>query len=62
LAGRELTGALSFARSDVAVPDLHDWTAVPVPGHTLGSVALFRPADRVLLTGDAVLTACIGGP
>ena len=45
-----------------AVPGLPDWTAVPVPGHTVGSVALFRPADRALLTGDAVLTVDIAAP
>jgi len=39
-----------------AVPGLPDWRCVPTPGHTPGHVAFFRPADRVLLTGDAVLT------
>jgi glyoxylase-like metal-dependent hydrolase (beta-lactamase superfamily II) len=37
-------------------PGLPDWTCVAVPGHTPGSVAFFRPRDRVLLTGDALLT------
>ena len=40
-----------------AVPGLPDWRCVPVPGHTPGHVAFFRERDRVLLTGDAVLTA-----
>jgi NADPH:quinone reductase-like Zn-dependent oxidoreductase len=44
------------------VPGLPDWTTVPVPGHTVDSVALFRPVDRVLLTGDAVLTVDVGAP
>lgn len=39
-----------------AVPGLPGWRCVATPGHTPGSVAFFRPADRVLLTGDAVLT------
>lgn len=38
------------------VPGLPDWQAVPTPGHTPGHVAFFRPADRVLITGDAALT------
>ena len=38
------------------VPGLPDWQAVPTPGHTPGHVAFFRSKDRVLVTGDAVLT------
>jgi len=38
------------------VPGLPDWRCIPVPGHTPGHVAFFRSADRVLITGDAVLT------
>jgi len=38
------------------VPGLPDWQAVPTPGHTPGHVAFFRGTDRVLITGDAVLT------
>ncbi len=38
------------------VPGLPDWQAVPTPGHTPGHVAFFRAKDRVLITGDAVLT------
>lgn len=37
-------------------PGLHDWDVIPTPGHTPGHVAYFRPSDRVLITGDAVLT------
>ena len=39
-----------------AVPGLPDWEAVPTPGHTPGHVAFFRRQDRVLVTGDALLT------
>ena len=38
------------------VPGLPGWRAVPTPGHTPGHVAFFRSQDRVLITGDAVLT------
>jgi len=38
------------------VPGLPDWQAVHTPGHTPGHLAFFRGKDRVLITGDAVLT------
>ena len=38
------------------VPGLPGWEAVHTPGHTPGHVAFFRRSDRVLLTGDALLT------
>jgi glyoxylase-like metal-dependent hydrolase (beta-lactamase superfamily II) len=38
------------------VPGLPDWVCVPTPGHTPGHVSLFRPADRVAITGDALVT------
>jgi glyoxylase-like metal-dependent hydrolase (beta-lactamase superfamily II) len=38
------------------VPGLPDWICVPTPGHTPGHVAFFRPGDRTLIAGDAVLT------
>jgi len=41
---------------EAGAPGLPEWTCVPTPGHTPGHVAFFRPADRTLITGDAVLT------
>ena len=38
------------------VPGLPDWQCVATPGHTPGHVAFFRASDRLLITGDAVLT------
>ena len=38
------------------VPNLPDWEGIHTPGHTPGHVSFFRPSDRVLITGDAVLT------
>ena len=58
-ASRSRNSLESVARAfDMAsgVPGLPDWQVVPTPGHTPGHVAFFRPADRVLITGDAVLT------
>lgn len=40
----------------IPVPGLPDWVAIPTPGHTPGHVALFRERDRVLLSGDSVVT------
>lgn len=40
---------------DTGVPGLPDWEYIPTPGHTPGHVAFFRPGDRVLIAGDAVL-------
>jgi len=41
---------------DAAVPNLPDWECIHTPGHTPGQVAFFRKGDRVLITGDALLT------
>ena len=38
------------------VPGLPGWACIPTPGHTPGHVSYFRPGDRVLISGDAVLT------
>jgi glyoxylase-like metal-dependent hydrolase (beta-lactamase superfamily II) len=38
------------------LPGLPDWEAVHTPGHTPGHVAFFRRDDRVLITGDALVT------
>jgi glyoxylase-like metal-dependent hydrolase (beta-lactamase superfamily II) len=42
-----------------SIPGLPDWVAVHTPGHTPGHVALFRPEDRVLITGDALVTMAV---
>lgn len=39
-----------------APPGLPDWEAVPSSGHTPGHVAFFRRSDRVLISGDALLS------
>ncbi len=40
-----------------ALPGVPDWRCVPAPGHTPGQAAFFRASDRVLLTGDAIVTS-----
>lgn len=41
---------------DDVPPGLTGWQCVPTPGHTPGHVAFFRPQDRVLISGDALVT------
>jgi glyoxylase-like metal-dependent hydrolase (beta-lactamase superfamily II) len=41
---------------NAAVPDLPGWECIPTPGHTPGHAAFFRTADRVLITGDSLVT------
>ena len=38
------------------IPGLPDWECIHTPGHTPDHIALFRTSDRVLITGDAILT------
>ena len=38
------------------IPGLPDWECIPTPGHTPGHVSYFRPRDRVLISGDALMT------
>jgi glyoxylase-like metal-dependent hydrolase (beta-lactamase superfamily II) len=45
-----------------AVPGLPDWRCIPTPGHSAGHVAYFRERDRVLITGDALLTVNLNAP
>jgi len=54
--GADLGPSLRPFETGAGVPGLPDWEAVATPGHTPGHLALFRPADRTLLCGDAVLT------
>ncbi|MBV9775310.1 MAG: MBL fold metallo-hydrolase, partial [Gemmatimonadetes bacterium] len=37
------------------LPGVQGWRWVWTPGHTAGHVSLFRPEDRVMVAGDAVL-------
>lgn len=42
--------------ADGSIPGLPGWWWLHTPGHTAGHVSLFRPDDRVLIAGDAVIT------
>ncbi|NCC93826.1 MAG: MBL fold metallo-hydrolase [Opitutae bacterium] len=56
LAGENLSDIVQVLDVGVAVPALPGWVCIPTPGHTPGHVAFFRRSDRVLLSGDALLT------
>jgi glyoxylase-like metal-dependent hydrolase (beta-lactamase superfamily II) len=56
VARSSLVGSARAFDPAAGVPGLPGWQAVPTPGHTPGHVAFFRGKDRVLITGDAVLT------
>lgn len=44
------------------VPGLPGWQCLPTPGHTPGHVAYVRPADHVLISGDALVTLRVNSP
>jgi glyoxylase-like metal-dependent hydrolase (beta-lactamase superfamily II) len=41
-------------------PGLPEWTSITTPGHSPGHTAFFRRDDRVLISGDALLTVDAG--
>jgi glyoxylase-like metal-dependent hydrolase (beta-lactamase superfamily II) len=45
-----------------SVPGLPGWERVPTPGHTPGHVSYLRPEDRVLISGDALITLRVNSP
>lgn len=56
LARGSLAGLVRELEPGGAVPGLDGWEWLPTPGHTPGSVSFHRRADRVVLTGDALVT------
>jgi glyoxylase-like metal-dependent hydrolase (beta-lactamase superfamily II) len=56
IAKASLKGVARAFDPGAALPGLPDWDCVPTPGHTPGHVAYFRARDRVLISGDALLT------
>lgn len=42
---------------DGSVPEMPEWRWIHTPGHTNGHVSLFRDRDRLLIGGDAFVTA-----
>jgi glyoxylase-like metal-dependent hydrolase (beta-lactamase superfamily II) len=56
LSSASIKGVVRAFDPRAAVPSLPDWECIPTPGHTPGHVAFFRTGDRVLITGDAIVT------
>jgi len=52
---RDLGGRLRELRLE-KVPGVSGWQWLPTPGHSPGHICLFRESDRLLLTGDALVT------
>jgi len=42
--------------ADGSVPGLPGWKWIPTPGHSPGHISLWRELDRVLITGDALIS------
>lgn len=52
----DLRGYVDVLPEHGSVPGLPGWTWLHTPGHTEGHVSLYRPRDRTLISGDAVVT------
>jgi glyoxylase-like metal-dependent hydrolase (beta-lactamase superfamily II) len=56
IARSSLAGLFRELEPDGALPGLDGWRWLATPGHTPGHVSFVRSADRVVLTGDALVT------
>lgn len=54
--GESLRQFKGLNQDELALDQLPGWQIIHTPGHTPGHISLFRPADRVLLAGDAFCT------
>lgn len=52
----DITNRLHILSEDGLVPNLPEWRYVHTPGHAPGHISLFREEDRVLISGDALVT------
>ena len=52
----DVNDRLQALPEDGSVPHLDGWQWIFTPGHTVGHVSLWRPADRTLLSGDAFIS------
>jgi glyoxylase-like metal-dependent hydrolase (beta-lactamase superfamily II) len=55
-AAGDITDVARHLGPDGVVPGLPDWQWIATPGHTPGHIAYRRPADGVVVSGDAVCT------
>ncbi|MES2464009.1 MAG: MBL fold metallo-hydrolase [Armatimonadota bacterium] len=54
--GINIAGTVRALPADGTIPEMPGWTWLHTPGHTAGHISLFRQADGVLLSGDALTT------
>lgn len=52
----DVSSRLQALPPDGVVPFLSEWTWIATPGHSRGHISLWRERDRVLVSGDAVIT------
>lgn len=52
----DLGKRLRLFSSDAELNEMPNWQVIHTPGHTPGHVSFFRPADHLLLAGDAFCT------
>ncbi len=62
LARRRFAELATRLPADGTIPGLGGWEWVATPGHTPGHVSFVRRADRVVLTGDALVTLLVNSP
>lgn len=62
LARSSLRGLVQTLDPAASPPGLPGWEVVETPGHTPGHVTFVRAADRVAVTGDALLTVDLNSP
>lgn len=62
LRGGSLAGLIRGLEPDGVISGLPGWTWVATPGHTPGHVSFVREADRIVLTGDALVTLRVNSP
>lgn len=55
-----LRGVVQTFEPGAAPPGLPDWTSIATPGHSPGHTSFFRQDDRVVVSGDALLTVDLG--
>ncbi|MCJ7712712.1 MAG: MBL fold metallo-hydrolase, partial [Chloroflexi bacterium] len=56
LARSSLAGFVQLLHPGGVIPGIEGWHWIPTPGHTPGHVAYVRASDRVVISGDAILT------
>ena len=57
-----LAGLTATLPPDGTIPGMDGWAWIATPGHTPGHVSFVRWSDRVVLTGDALLTLEVNTP